>query len=60
MIIEVENKDEEGNIVFKGTLNKEQVSFLLGVGVNYLMQQGALDLFEDDDTFVHNTPETAQ
>ena len=52
MIIEVKTKDEDGNIAFDGKLNSTEVSFVLNVGINYLMANGALPLFtgkEDDE-----------
>lgn len=45
MIIEVETKDEQGNIAFHGKLNATEASFVLNVGINYLMANGALPLF---------------
>lgn len=45
MIIEVETKDEQGNIAFHGKLNAQEVSFVLNVGINYLMANGAMPLF---------------
>lgn len=45
MIIEVETKDEQGNIAFHGKLNSQEVSFVLNVGINYLMANGAMPLF---------------
>jgi len=52
VIIEVKTKDEDGNIAFDGKLNSTEVSFVLNVGINYLMANGALPLFtgkEDDE-----------
>lgn len=52
MLIEVTTKDEEGNIAFTGKLNSREVSFVLNVGINYLMANGAMPLFtgkEDDE-----------
>lgn len=45
MIIEVETRDENGNIAFHGKLNSVEVSYVLNVGINYLMANGALPLF---------------
>lgn len=56
MIIEVETKDEEGNIAFHGKLNSREVSFVLNVGINYLMANGAMPLFtgrEDVDLGIY-------
>ena len=49
MIIQVETRDEDGNITFNGKLNTEEVSFVLNVGLNYLMAQGAMPMFSGDE-----------
>lgn len=49
MKIEVTTKDEDGNIAFTGTLNKTEAAFVLNVGINYLMANGALPLFTGKD-----------
>lgn len=62
MIIEVETKDEDGNIAFHGKLNSAEVSFVLNVGINYLMANGALPFFtgkEDKDLSIY-APSTRQ
>ena len=63
MKIEVTTKDEEGNVAFSGTLNKQEVSFVLNIGINYLMANGALPLFtgkDDDELHIHARPATTQ
>ena len=64
MIIEVTTKDEEGNVAFNGKLNSTEVSFVLNVGINYLMANGAMPLFtgKDDEelAIVAKTPKTMQ
>jgi len=64
MKIEVTTKDEDGNIAFTGTLNKTEVTFVLNVGINYLMANGALPLFtgKDDEelALVAKAPKTTQ
>jgi len=52
MQIKVTTEDKDGNIKFDGTLNKKEVEFVLTVGVNFLMANGALPLFtgkEDEE-----------
>jgi hypothetical protein len=58
--IEVTTKDEDGNVAFNGKLNKTEVSFVLNVGINYLMANGALPLFtgKDDDELAMVAPST--
>lgn len=64
MKIEVTTKDEDGNVAFTGTLSKTEVSFVLNVGINYLMANGALPLFtgKDDEELglVAKAPATTQ
>jgi len=64
MLIEVESKDSDGNIAFHGKLNKTEVSFVLNVGINYLLANGAMPLFtgKDDEELgiVAATPKMAQ
>lgn len=45
MIIEVQTKDQEGNVSFTGKLNSREVSLVLNVGINYLMANGVMPLF---------------
>lgn len=52
MLIEVVTKDEDGAIKFQGKLNSKEIAFVLNVGINYLMVNGALPLFtgkEDEE-----------
>lgn len=49
MQIEVTTKDEEGNVAFTGTLSRTEVSFVLNVGINYLLANGAMPLFTGKD-----------
>ena len=64
MIIEVETKDEAGNVAFHGKLNSTEVSFVFNVGINYLMANGAMPLFtgkEDEElAIIAPTPKMAQ
>jgi len=39
-MIDVKAKDEEGNIVLEGKLNRREVSFLLQYAINDLMMAG--------------------
>lgn len=55
--IVVTTLNEDGSIAFSGTFNKDQVSFILQVGVNYLMSQGALAVMEDADDDEDDWPE---
>ena len=60
MIIEVTTKDKDGNIAFTGKLNSNEVSFVLNVGINYLLANGAMPLFtgKDDDELGVIAPST--
>jgi hypothetical protein len=66
MEIEVKTEDDEGNITFQGTLKKNAVNFVLGVGINYLLAQGAMPFIkdmddpEDGDTMIGPSTDTQQ
>lgn len=47
--IKVTTLNEDGTVQFTGTLKREQVGFILGVGINYLLQQGTFALLDEDD-----------
>lgn len=59
MIIQLKTLDADGNLVFEGKLNQEEASFVLNVGINYLMAEGAMPSFtgEDDETEEHDIHE---
>ncbi len=38
----------EGTVVFEGELDSEEVDFVLRLGLNFLLQQGALPLITKD------------
>jgi hypothetical protein len=58
--IEVTTRDEAGNIAFTGSLNQREISFVLNVGINYLLANGALPLFtgKDDEELGIVAPES--
>jgi hypothetical protein len=60
MEIQVKTLNADGSLVFEGKLNQEQVQFILGVGINFLLANGAEVLQDDDDEdeFVINAPTT--
>ena len=62
MLIEVESKDEDGNMLFHGKLNSEETSYVLNVGINYLLSRGAMPMFTgvEDGTVVHTPVHTKQ
>ncbi len=57
-------KNKDGTVVFKGTLSPEEHDFVLSVGLNTLVEQGAIamtadeeiDLEEDVDWIPGDTP----
>lgn len=49
MNFEIQTKNEDGSIAFTGTLSKNEATFVLNVGINYLMANGALPLFTGKD-----------
>lgn len=44
-------KTENGSVEFSGTLTDEEHTFVLAVGLNTLMEAGALPYTQDDDDF---------
>jgi hypothetical protein len=44
MIFKIETKDDAGNITFSGSASEGEAGFLLTVGVNYLLANGAMPL----------------
>ena len=47
--INITTLNEDGSVAFQGTLNKTQASFILGVGINFLLSEGALALQDEED-----------
>lgn len=43
----IKSKDKDGNVTFEGTANAVQASFLMNVGVAYLLQKGVEPLLTD-------------
>ena len=60
MEIVVKTEDENGNVVFEGTLKKNEVDFVLNVGVNYLLAQGAMPFIKDDSVDEPPSTDTVQ
>lgn len=56
MEFNIKTEDEDGNIVFEGTLKKNEVEFCLNVGINYLLSIGATPFIreeqESEDTMI--------
>ncbi len=52
MHIDIKTKDEDGNVLFEGKLNRNEVGFLIQYAVNDLIAAGVqfhLDQEEDED-----------
>lgn len=49
MKLDVKAKDDEGNIVFEGKLDKGEVSFLIQYAINDLMAAGVQFHMEQDE-----------
>ncbi len=63
MIFEITTKDPEGNVAGQYKMNSLEASFVLNIGLNYLVANGALPLFtgkEDEELHIHATPKTKQ
>jgi hypothetical protein len=48
MLINKSIETEEGTVKFEGTLEPKELDLVLQVGLNYLLQQGALPFTLDD------------
>jgi len=48
MQIEVRAKDEDGNLIFEGKLNKNETSFLIGYAINDLLHAGVMFNIDGD------------
>ena len=48
MELNVETKNSDGSISFKGTLNKKEIDFVLNVGINFLLAQGVAPFLAKD------------
>lgn len=49
MKFEITSKYEDGSIAFQGTANQSEAEFILNVGINYLLANGAMPLFTGKD-----------
>jgi hypothetical protein len=49
MEIKLKTLNADGSIQFDGTLNQEQAQFILSIGLNYLLTQGAATFLEDNE-----------
>ena len=60
MLIEIETKDDKGAIVFHGKLNATEASFVMNVGINYLLAHGCMPTFTgaDEDNPANYAPTT--
>lgn len=49
MEIRVKTLNEDGSILFDGILRKHEIDFVLEVGVNFLLVNGATPYIQDED-----------
>lgn len=57
MQIDVKAKDEEGNIIFEGKLNKREVGFLIQYAVNDLVAAGVQFHLDQPDEEPEDDPQ---
>jgi hypothetical protein len=62
MKIDVKFRDEEGNVVLEGHLNRMETAYLLQYAINNLMAEGVMfnldqEQAEEDETVRFNFPE---
>lgn len=63
MELELKTLNADGSVLFEGKLDHTQVQFILGVGMNYLLTQGAgtlIDEDDDDEDFIVDAPTQVQ
>jgi len=60
MKFEITSKDEQGNVVFAGTFNQQEASFILEVGVSYLLANGALPFLAEEPVSISPSTNTVQ
>ena len=46
MEFNITSKDKDGNIVFEGTANEKEASFLFTMGISYLLSMGVAPLLK--------------
>lgn len=49
MYIKTIHETDDGSIVFEGHLPPNEVKFMVEVGINFLLQQGAIKITSSDD-----------
>ena len=49
-------KNKDGTVVFKGTLSPEEHDFVLSVGLNTLVEQGAIAMSTEEDIDIEEEP----
>jgi hypothetical protein len=54
MEIAVKTLKEDGSILFEGVLRQHEVQFVLEVGVNFLLMNGASPFIQDEDESEEN------
>jgi hypothetical protein len=54
MEIAVKTLKEDGSILFEGVLRQHEVQFVLEVGVNFLLMNGASPFVQDEDESEEN------
>lgn len=62
MEIRVKTLNEDGSINFEGVLRQHEIEFVLEIGVNFLMANGATPFIQDDDEEIEGSmvgPSTA-
>jgi hypothetical protein len=52
--IKVQTLNEDGSILFDGVLRQHEVQFVLEVGVNFLLANGASPFIQDEDEAEEN------
>ena len=62
MLFEITGKNDKGDVVFKGTASSLEASYLMDVGVNYLLAMGVVPVLtgKEETTMLAPSTETVQ
>lgn len=63
MELQIKTQDDKGNIILEGTLSDKELDFVVNVGINFLLANGASPFFknkESTETTIAPSTETIQ
>lgn len=62
MLFDITLQNDDGSVAFEGTANKAEATYLMNVGVNYLLQRGSMPILtgKEEETILAPSTETMQ